>query len=106
MTELFSLNLHHLISFHLVAFLDVVVVLEHETTLVSGSYFLHIVLESLQGCQPSVEDHNAVADQPCRAVALEDTILDICSGDRSDSGRLECLAYLRVSEHLFLEDRI
>ena len=75
--DLFSLDFHHLIGFHIVAFLDIIIIFKYETTFISGPYFLDIVLESLKGCKRSVEYYNAVANQADRTVPLENTVLNV-----------------------------
>src|SRR5699024_3247668 len=92
--------------FYLIALFDVIIVLKYKSALISGSYFLHVILETLQGCKRSVEYDDSVADQTAGTVPFENTVLNISACDSPDAGSLECLTDFGVSEDLLLEYRI
>ena len=89
-----------------VAFLDVIVVLDADTALVSLVDFLCVVLESLQGADGAFMDDDAVTYKSDFSVAYDFTFLNVSSCDGSYVRHLERGTYFDLAEDFFLELRI
>lgn len=83
-------------------FLHLVKAFEYETTLISGLNFLHIILESLQGSQVAFEDLLALTGDTNLTASLEHTVQNIGTCDVTDSGCLEDLTNLCMTDNLLL----
>src|SRR2546423_9865577 len=85
--------LAHLVGLDDVAYVDVVVVAERQTTLEPVADLGRVVLEPLERRDGEVlRHHRVVAQQPGLAVAPEETRPDDAAGDVADPGRTEDLA--------------
>ena len=87
----------------MIQLLDVVEFIEYKTTLVAGLYFFYIVLETLQRSQRALVDLFALSGDTNLAVSLEYAVQHIGTCDGADSGRLEDLTNLRVSDNFLLD---
>lgn len=93
---------HHDICFYDIQLLHLVKAFEYETTLISGLNFLHIILESLQGSQVAFEDLLALTGDTNLTASLEHTVQNIGTCDVTDSGCLEDLTNLCMTDNLLL----
>src|SRR6478672_2537790 len=100
-------DLAHLERLHDIAFLDVLEVAEHQTTLEALADLRRVVLLPLQRGQVEVVgDHGTVADHAHLGVATDQAAGDHAARDVADLGRAEDRADLRLAEHRLLELRL
>src|SRR5215218_7080997 len=98
-----SRNLDHLERFDLVAFLDVLVVLQADAALVAGGHGAGVLLEAAQRADPTLVDDHAVADQPGPGAPGDLAGGDVGAGDHADPRHPEQLPDLRRAELALLE---
>src|SRR5512133_1755069 len=91
-------DLDHLVGFDLVAFLDVLEVVQADAALVAGRDRAGVILEAAQGSDPPVVDDHAVADQAGLGPAGDLTRGDVRPGDHADPRHPEGLADLGGAE--------
>src|SRR5215213_9779944 len=87
-------DLDHLVGFDLVAFVDVLEVVQADAALVPGRDRAHVLLEAAQGADPPVVDDHAVADQAAPGTAGDLARGDVRPGDDADPRHPEGLADL------------
>src|SRR5215211_7307917 len=87
-------DLDHLVGFDLVAFLDVLEVVQADAALVAGRDRADVLLEAAQGADPAVVDDHAVADQAGPGPAGDLARGDVRPGDHADPRHPERLADL------------
>src|SRR5688572_8318108 len=85
-------------AFDHVADLDVVEVLDADTTLVSLLHFFHVVLEAAQGGDGTGVDLDAIADHADASLTSDDAVAHAAAGDGADARDLEDLADFRLAE--------
>src|SRR3954451_14932209 len=92
-------DLHHLEGLDDVAFLDVLEVAQHQTTLEALADLGGVVLLALERRQVEVvRHHGAVPEDPHLGVATEHTAGDHAAGDVAELGRAEDRTDLRLSQ--------
>src|SRR5215217_7498714 len=91
-------DLDHLVGFDLVAFLDVLEVVQADAALVAGPDRAGVLLEAAQGPDPPVVDDHAVADQAGFGPAGDLARGDVRPGDHADPRHPEGLADLGGAE--------
>src|SRR6185437_1524518 len=79
--------------FELIAFHDIVEVLDRHTALEALLHFLHVVLEALERIEFAREDDDVVAQHAHRRGTLDHAVRDHTARHRADLRYLEDLAY-------------
>src|SRR6266545_1899001 len=93
-----SRDLDHLECFDLVAFLDILEVLQADAALVAGRDRAGVLLEAAQRADPPLVDDHAVADQPCPRASGDLAGGDVRAGDHPDPRHPEELPDLGGAE--------
>src|SRR6266545_4696626 len=93
-----SRDLDHLECFDLVAFLDILEVLQADAALVAGRDRAGVLLEAAQRADPPLVDDHAVADQPCPRASGDLAGGDVRAGDHPDPRHAEELPDLGGAE--------
>src|SRR5690625_2583080 len=86
-------DFHALVTFDLVAGPHVVVILDADAALGAGAHFIDIVLETTQGFELALEDHDALAQHANRVVAPDVSVHHQAARDIAEFGRAEHFAY-------------
>ena len=103
---LLSRYFYHDISFYFIFLFHIVKSVKYKATFVSCLNFLNIVFESLQGCKLTFKYLLAFSGNTNLAVSLEDTIQNIASCNRTNTGCLEQLTHFRMTDNFLLKYRI
>src|SRR5687767_4029611 len=85
-----------------VADLDVIEVVNADTTLEALTNFAHVILEAFQAADFAFKNLDAIPNQPHACLAIDDAFGDLATGDEPDLRHLEGFAHLRRTEHHFL----
>jgi len=81
-----------------VAFTKVVIVFKSHATFLTGLNIFHFVLETFQGRELALVDHNIVADEPHACTAFDLAFGDQTTGDLADFGNVKDLEDLGIAE--------
>src|SRR6185369_9570233 len=93
-------DLFHLVGLDVIAYLQVLVIVEADAALIPGQDLARIVLEAPQADHlPGVDDH-VVAHQAGRGIAGNAAVDDEAAGNRADARNTERIAHLGSAEHL------
>src|SRR3954451_10949796 len=92
------LNLARLEHLENVAFLHVLVAVEHDAALEAGRHLARVLLEAPQRADPPGPDHGAVADEPDAGATPDHAVEHVGAGDRADARGAERLAHLGAAD--------
>src|SRR4051794_4288242 len=88
------LNLARLEHLEHVAFLHVLIAVEHDAALEAGRPLARVLLEAPQRADPAGPDHGAVAHEPDVGAAADHAVEHVRTGDRANTRGAEGLAHL------------
>ena len=101
----FFLHCHLLVGFYHISFVNIVVVLNLQSAVVTFAHFLHIVFEAFKRRQLYGVNHYVIAYKSDFRIAIYLTISHHTAGYRTHFRYLEELAYFYCTGYFFLKYR-
>lgn len=100
-----ALDLNLFVGFDDIAYLDVIEIIDIQTTFIAGGNLFHIILEPFQGSQFARVDHHSVTDDTDIVVSVDLAIQYHTTGDGTHLADLERFPDLHIGHDLFFEFR-
>src|SRR5699024_4647334 len=91
---------NNFIIFNYIAYLNIIVVNDADTTLITGLHLFNIIFKPFEGINLTVIDDHTIADYAHRIIAIDLAVGYITAGNGSYAGNFEYFAHFGVTIQL------
>src|SRR5699024_4756488 len=91
---------NNFIIFNYIAYLNIIVVDDADTTLIAGLYLFNIIFKPFEGINLAIIDDHTIADYAHRIIAIDLAVGYITAGNGSYAGNFEYFAHFGITIQL------